>query len=83
MRKLIQQLSAILLLTGVVGCGLSKPNVFHPGTQQHQQYKATLHDPYPDNVAGPRVDGGRPMEFQKPLPEPVRNRWLRDSWWQQ
>ncbi len=83
MRKHVQLLSAVLLLTAVVGCGLARPRVLNPGTQQHQQYKATLHDPYPDNDAGPTVDGGRPMEFQKPLAEPVRSRWLRDSWWQQ
>jgi hypothetical protein len=55
--------------------------LMQPGSQQHQQFKATLHDPYADNDAGPRVDGGRPPDFERPLPEPVRNRWLRDSWW--
>ena len=39
-------------------------------------------DPYPDPNAGPEVVGGRPREFQKPLPEPVRSRYLTDSWWQ-
>jgi hypothetical protein len=52
-----------------------------PGTVQQQRYQATLHDPYPDGDGGPEVVGGRPREFQKPLAEPVRNRWLQDSWW--
>jgi hypothetical protein len=52
-----------------------------PGTVQQQRYQATLHDPYPDGDGGPEVVGGRPREFQKPLAEPVRNRWLKDSWW--
>jgi hypothetical protein len=51
------------------------------GPIQQQQYNASLHDPYPDNEAGPAIEGGRPRDFQVPLAEPVRNRWLRDSWW--
>jgi hypothetical protein len=48
---------------------------------EQQQYHAVMHDPWVDNDAGPEVVGGRPRGFQKPLPEPVRNRWLQDSWW--
>ena len=48
---------------------------------QQQQFDASLHDPYADNDLGPEVVGSRPREFREPLAEPVRNRWLRDSWW--
>jgi hypothetical protein len=74
-------LGCALLLLSSIGCGYSRPLLRGPGTMQQQQYEASLHDPYPDNQAGPPVVGGRPLEFQAPLAEPVRNRWLRDSWW--
>lgn len=56
-------------------------NWFHPGSVQQQRYRATLHDPYPDRDIAPEVVGGRPREFMRPLPEPVRNRYMTDSWW--
>ena len=62
------------------GCGY-RPFVGPAGTLAYQRQNATLHDPYPDNDLGPEVVGGRPREFQKPLGEPVRNRWLYDTWW--
>ena len=65
----------------VVGCGTGRPNIMHPGDTQSQRFAAIAHDPYYDNDAGPEVVGGRPREFQKPLSEPVRNRWLADSLW--
>jgi hypothetical protein len=70
-------------LVSVTGCGTRRPNLRHPGPTLYQRYNATLHDPYPDNDAGPAVEGGRPMAFEKPLAEPVRSRWLRDNWWAQ
>ncbi len=74
-------LSALALgvLLAVSGCAWSRNQ--SPGSAPYQQYQATLHDPYPDTDLGPEVVGGRPREFQKPLAEPVRSRWLRDSWW--
>lgn len=78
-----------ILLTALVaaaffssGCASLFPDWLHPGPTQYQRYNAMLHDPYPDNDAGPEVVGGRPREFQKPLAEPARHRYLRDSWWQ-
>ena len=63
------------------GCA-RRPKIFSPpGSTTYQRYHATIHDPYPDRDLGPEVVGGRPREFDQPLPEPVRNRWLRDSWW--
>ena len=65
----------------MAGCAQTRPNVFHPGDLQHQRFGAVAHDPYYDQDAGPEVVGGRPREYSKPLAEPVRNRWLSDSWW--
>lgn len=71
----------LLLGAGAGGCTSGRPNLLHPGDLQSQRFNAIAHDPYTDSDAGPEVVGGRPREFQKPLPEPVRNRWLMDSWW--
>jgi len=65
----------------VAGCTAGRPNLRQPGDLQTQRFNAIAHDPYTDVDAGPEVVGGRPRDFQKPLPEPVRNRWLMDSWW--
>lgn len=62
--------------------GLQWPRWNFPGTLDQQRSSAVLHDPYPDAYAGPTTDGMRPREFQRPLPEPVKNRGLKDSWWQ-
>lgn len=79
----------IVLAASTTGCaggrflGLEWPRFgYPPGTVEAQRSEAALHDPYPDPDAGPEVVGGRPREFQQPLPEPVRNRWVTDSWWQ-
>ena len=75
-----------LLAASHLGCagsrGLEWPHFRNPGTIDQQRNNASLHDPYPDPDAGPAIVGGRPREFQKPLAEPVRSRWLTDSWWQ-
>lgn len=63
------------------GCNSGGAAPRGPGTIQQQRLGAALHDPYADPNLGPEVVGSRPREFQKPLAEPVRNRWLRDSWW--
>jgi len=63
------------------GCAGYHPRVWQPGTIQQQRLRATIHDPYPDPDMGPKIDGGRPREYQEPLPEPVRNRLFTDSWW--
>jgi hypothetical protein len=71
----------LLIGAAISGCTSGRPNLLHPGDLQSQRFNAIAHDPYTDADAGPEVVGGRPREFQKPLPEPVRNRWLMDSWW--
>jgi hypothetical protein len=77
--RFITLLSLAVLLTG---CGGAHPWLRSPGPVEYQRHHAALHDPYPDNEAGPPIDGGRPLAFEKPLPEPVRSRGLMDSWWQ-
>ena len=78
--------AAVVLLLPSIGCAgggryaNSRYTWFHPGTMQQQRVRATVHDPYPDQKAGPEVVGGRPRDYQQQLPEPVRNRMFMDSW---
>jgi hypothetical protein len=67
-----------VLLAATVGCRVSWPQLFSPGTLQQQRAKATVHDPYADNSAGPAVDGARPREFARPQADPVRTQSLWD-----
>jgi hypothetical protein len=56
------------------GCGgnVAVPDLFHPGPAGYQRARAIQHDPYPlDDVAEPVV-GGRPREYERPVPEPER-----------
>jgi hypothetical protein len=54
---------------------MSPPNFFNPGPARDQQMRAQRFDPYPENDVGPEVVGGRPLGYQKPIPEPSRARW--------
>ena len=63
------------------GCrGLSGPRLGGAGTAAYQQARAERFDPYPENEPGPPVVGSRPMEFQDPVPEVQRARWLPWNW---
>lgn len=44
-----------------------------------QQASAVIHDPYPQNDIAPGDLGGRPPDYQQPLPEAVRNRLVPDA----
>ena len=86
MSSWLTRFALLLLATGLTGCAVDRPNWLNPGTVPEQQRRAGLHDPYADVDAGPEVVGGRPREFQKPRPEPVRadpsySRRLRFDWW--
>lgn len=70
----------VLLLAIAFGCRGGGNPFGPPGTMRQQQLNATVHDPYADADAGPEVVGSRPRDFQKPLAEPVRSRFLRDLW---
>ncbi|MFV1965456.1 MAG: membrane or secreted protein [Pirellulaceae bacterium] len=72
---------ALAILALFSGCGRSRPLLWPVGPVEQQRRNASLHDPYSDNDIGPEVVGGRPREFQKPRPEPVRNEWRRSSFW--
>ncbi len=80
--KLKSALASLMILATVVAMGCkseggryaaSKKTWRQPGTIHQQQIRATVHDPYPDQDAGPDVVGGRPRDYQQPLAEPVRN----------
>jgi|GEM_PF-1210227 hypothetical protein len=51
------------------------------GPVQQQRYQATLHDPFPSPHGMPVVEGTRPRDYLNPLPQPVQDRYLRDSFW--
>jgi hypothetical protein len=73
-------LSLVLLLAIPVGCRNGGSLLSSPGTMRQQQLKATTHDPYTEPDIGPEVVGGRPRDYQKPLAEPVRSRYVWDTW---
>ena len=50
-----------------------------PGPIQHQQNRAVVHDPYPQNDIAPNEAAARPRDYEKPLPLPVRNRIVPDA----
>lgn len=80
-RSALPTLLPLLFAAALAGGCVYRPFDGPPGPLSYQRQNAILHDPYFDNDLGPEVVGGRPREFQKPLPEPVRSRWLNDSWW--
>jgi len=49
----------------------------------YQQREASVFDPYADNDLGPEVVGGRPRDYQKQAPEPVRSKWYSNTVWGQ
>jgi hypothetical protein len=74
-------LALMLAVLPAAGCRSMAPDVYRPGTMSTQQQRAVLHDPFPDNQAGPEVVGGRPLDYFQPAPEPVRSRTFSDMLW--
>lgn len=75
MRRWFSPLSwSLLMLAAFSGCHASWPQIFSPGTVQQQRVRATIHDPYADNTAGPPID--RPRDFDRPPSDPVRSQSL-------
>ena len=70
-----------LLLAVCAGCNGYGSLLGSRGSIKQQRLSATVHDPYADNDAGPEIVGGRPLQFQKPLAEPVRSRPFWERWW--
>lgn len=60
------------------GCYL-KPNWGAPGTIGEQRSRAVLFDPYPNNDLGPPVVSGRPLGFERPMPEAEQNQYYPQS----
>ena len=50
-----------------------------PGPLKEQQANAIVHDPFPQSDIGPSDNSARPLGYQQPLPEPVRNRLVPDA----
>lgn len=69
------------MLAMSLGCAGTYSPFDAPGTTAFQQARASLHDPYVDNDAGPAVVGGRPREFDAPRDETVKMQWIRNTWW--
>ena len=67
-------LSLIALSVPLPICGgcLALPNLAHPGTEAHQQARAQVFEPYPENEPGPPIVGARPREYQDPRAEVLR-----------
>lgn len=64
---------AILLISIGTGCHL-RPNFWSPpGDAETQQSRAVVHDPFPDNEAGPSLYGNRPSGFTTPWSESRRS----------
>ena len=68
-------LSAVCFATG--GCKTeAKPQLANPGSVESQQRRATQFDPFPQPDIGPDVVGARPRDYQQPVAETNRARWL-------
>jgi hypothetical protein len=65
-----------LLAIGMAGCNVAPPNVLHPGPAVVQQGRAQQFDPYPQAEAGGNIAGTRPPDYQQPIPEVSRPRWI-------
>ncbi len=65
-----------VLLAQLAACSSSirKPRLESPGTAPLQRHNAEQFDPYPMRDAGPEIVGGRPLDYQIPVPEVERAR---------
>jgi hypothetical protein len=57
----------------------TKPVFGPPGPIEQQRAKAVMHDPYPMTDIGPTLLDGRPRDYYRPVPEPVRSRMYSDA----
>lgn len=78
MYKLWSILSLAVLLVAAVGCSTTGggTNLFCPGSAAYQQRKAERFDPYAERELGPDIAGARPRDYDRPIAEPARVRWL-------
>jgi len=68
-----------LLAMGLAGCSVAPPNLLHPGPAVVQQGRAQQFDPYPQAENGGNIAGTRPPDFQQPIPEVDRARWMLNA----
>ena len=62
---------------GNVGCQHLQEQITKPrGEIRQQQYRAALFDPYSVIDVVTDLGGMRPPEFDRPLPEPVKDKYL-------
>ena len=71
------QLGAVIVVaSGLVllaGCAtIRMPDLLHPGPAGYQRANALQYDPYPLDDIGPPVEGARPREYARPIPEVKR-----------
>jgi len=73
-------LIAAAVLVSAAGCRSAHDWFFGPqGTMHQQQSEALVHDPYPATEIAPEDPSVRPRDYQRPLPEPVRNNIVPNS----
>jgi hypothetical protein len=65
--------SAACAALALTGCPTVRmPELYHPGSAGTQRYNALQWDPYPLDDVAPPVAGGRPPEYERPIPEVTR-----------
>jgi hypothetical protein len=69
------------LFVALAGCW-SPPRLFHPGPAAVQQKNAVQFAPFADNNIGPEIVGARPRDYDKPISEPARARWVKPNTFQ-
>jgi hypothetical protein len=62
---------AAMLIALAGGC-VAMPRLFSPGSENKQQARAQIFEPYPEPDTGPPVVGARPREYQTPQAEVLR-----------
>jgi hypothetical protein len=81
MRPLLVCSSVLGLLVTAVGCNpsVSLPRLAGPGPAWFQRRNAVQFDPYPDQDAGPAIEGGRPLDYNRQIPEVERSRFYQGT----
>lgn len=71
---------ASCLLFAIAASGCRSGSCLPPaGSLNQQKANAIIHDPFPLDDIGPDSESVRPPDYQKSLPEPVRNRIGADA----
>jgi len=65
------------MFLAISGCTGISPYSWYNTPPAYQEAQIQRFDPYPDNEIGPSMVGVRPRDFDAPITEPARARWLR------